>query len=179
MKQSDENLVTTSKLGARTFDIDRYFQTKDGRAQLEIIVEIEKLVLIVIVVIPDQLEIFGPNPTVCQFAVRMNIKMRVIKHRSPISRRILSQQGHQTSPRTASHGPYVVMVNNPSNISTPGLPFEAFVKLVLSRRASPLVVQEFSAFQSIAYPATVVPLCLCSIMSAAYVFHIAIAVTMI
>lgn len=44
MKQSDENLVTVSKLGARTFDIERYFQTEDGRTQLETIVEIEKLI---------------------------------------------------------------------------------------------------------------------------------------
>ena len=43
MKQSDKNLVTMSKLGARTFNIERYFQTKDGRDQLEKIIEIEKL----------------------------------------------------------------------------------------------------------------------------------------
>ena len=43
MKQSDENLVTMSKLGARTFNIERYFQTKHGKTQLKTIIEIENL----------------------------------------------------------------------------------------------------------------------------------------
>lgn len=43
MKQSDENLIIMSKRGARTFNIERYFQTKDGQDQLEKLIEIEKL----------------------------------------------------------------------------------------------------------------------------------------
>ena len=40
-------------------------------------------------------------------------------------------QGHQTSPRTASHVPCVELVNIPSNISIPGLPFDCLAALVM------------------------------------------------
>ena len=39
--------------------------------------------------------------------------------------------GHQFSPSTARHSPFIWgSVNIPSNVSTPGLPFAAFVTLM-------------------------------------------------